>query len=407
MIIFKDEDLNENWNLMELNDLLESQKAGCWGKESDEIDGTTVLRSTNYTKNFKLKLDDVAFREISKKDIENKKLEYMDILLEKSGGGPSQPVGRVILFDLIENRDYVCGNFIQLLRADKKVVYPKYLYYWLVLIHRKGFTNLLQNQTTGIRNLRLKDYLKLQVPLPPLKTQQKIVEILEKAEKLKEWRAEADVLIDEYLKSVFLEMFGDPVKNPKGWEILSLSDLGNWKSGGTPSRKDKTFFMGDVPWYTSGELNSMYISNSIERITEKAIENSNAKLIKPNSLLLGMYDTAALKSSITTVPSSCNQAIAYSELEYENSNIIYVYFAIQIGRKFFRKRQRGIRQKNLNLSMIKDTKIPSPPLDLQNHFAEIVQKVEQLKHHQNQSKQEMDNLFNVLMQKAFKGELTC
>jgi type I restriction enzyme S subunit len=255
--------------------------------------------------------------------------------------------------------------------------------------------------------LNKNDFSKIRIKIPPIETQKKIVEILEKTEKLKEWRTEADELADEYLKSVFFEMFGDPVKNEKGWKKAKLFELGTWKSGGTPSRQKKEFFAGKIPWYTSGELNNTHISDSIENITEEAIENSNAKLIKPNSLLLGMYDTAALKSSITTIYSSCNQAIAYSELENKNSNIIYVYYAIQIGRKFFMSRQRGIRQKNLNLTMVKDTEIPLPPIQLQNQFADIVHQFDEIKNYQSRSKQQIDNLFNTLMQKAFKGELVC
>ncbi|MFA0846885.1 MAG: restriction endonuclease subunit S [Methanobacterium formicicum] len=255
--------------------------------------------------------------------------------------------------------------------------------------------------------LNKNDFSKIKIKIPSIETQKKIVEILEKTEKLKHWRSEAGKLAEEYLKCVFFEMFGDPVKNEKGWKKVKLSELGTWKSGGTPSRQKKEFFTGNIPWYTSGELNNMYISDSVENITEEAIENSNAKLIKPNYLLLGMYDTAALKSSITTINSSCNQAIAYSKLENNYSNIIYVYFAIQIGRKFFMSRQRGIRQKNLNLTLVKDTEIPLPPLQLQNQFANIVEQFEEIKNYQTQSKEQLNNLFNTLMQKAFKGELVC
>ena len=275
-----------------------------------------------------------------------------------------------------------------------------YLYYILSSLHLDSF-----EKSTAIPGLNRNDVYKIKIPLPSLPTQKKIVAILEKAEELKRLREEADKWTGEFLQSVFLEMFGDPVKNEKGWELVKLKDLGSWQSGGTPSRRTQKYFYGTIPWYTSGELNSQFISKSHEKITHEAIRNSNAKLIQPKTLLLGMYDTAGLKSSITTVLSSCNQAIAYSELENGGANIFFVYFAIQIGREFFMSRQRGVRQKNLNLTMVKNINIPKPPLPLQNKFAIIVEKVEQMKGEQGKSKEEISNLFNAIMQKAFKGEL--
>lgn len=405
MIIFKDEDLNENWNLMELNDLLESQKAGCWGKESDEIDGTPVLRSTNYAKNFKLKLDNVAFREISKKDLENKKLEYMDILLEKSGGGPTQPVGRVILFDLIDDQEYVCGNFIQLLRVNKNIVDPKYLYYWLVLVHRKGFTNLLQNQTTGIRNLRLKDYLKLQVPHPPLKTQEKIVEILEKAEKLKEWRAESDELADEYLKSVFLEMFGDPVKNEKGWEITNFKEIASI---------DKKSIKAELI-----NENSNYIGlEHLESGTGKILKISSAKIagLKSNKylfddkcVLYGKLRPYLNKVALPNFKGVCSTDILPIIPIKDKSNKYFIKSLLSLDYyiKKATEQSTGANLPRISPKAIENFKVYSPPLDLQNQFADIVQHVEDLKSYQSESNQQIDNLFNTLMQKAFKGELVC
>jgi type I restriction enzyme S subunit len=236
--------------------------------------------------------------------------------------------------------------------------------------------------------------------------QKRIVAILEKAEETKRFRAQADKLTNKLLQSVFLEMFGDPVKNPKGWNYKKLMELGHWQSGGTPSRTNKDYFDGDIQWYTAGELNSLFVYDSIEKITQDAIKDSSAKLISPNNLLLGMYDTAALKSSITTVECACNQAIVFSKLEYGLANIFYLYYVIQVARKHYMRQQRGVRQKNLNLSMIRNLEVPVPPIELQQKFAQIVEKVETMRKIHNQSNQEINKLFNTFAQKAFKGELT-
>ncbi|VVB97269.1 Type-1 restriction enzyme MjaXIP specificity protein [uncultured archaeon] len=285
---------------------------------------------------------------------------------------------------------------------NNSLIETKYLYYCL----QSEKNNILSKKSHATQdNINLTILRNHEIPLPPLPTQKKIAAVLEKAETLREWRKEADGLTDRFLKSTFLEIFGDPVENPKGWEYKKLMELGNWQSGGTPSRSNGDYFKGYIPWYTAGELNSLFVCDSIEKITQDAIKESSAKLISPNNLLLGMYDTAALKSSITTVECACNQAIVFSKLEFEFANIFYLYYVIHVARKHYMRQQRGVRQKNLNLSMIRNLEVPIPPIELQNKFASIVHQVEQIRQYQEQSKQQIDHFFNVLMQRAFHGEL--
>ncbi|WP_297811117.1 restriction endonuclease subunit S [uncultured Methylophaga sp.] len=247
---------------------------------------------------------------------------------------------------------------------------------------------------------------KVQIPIPPLAEQKQIATILDAADSL---RLKDQQLVEHYTalsQSLFLEMFGDPISNPRGWDVSCLGNIGKWHSGGTPNRKNTDYFAGDIPWVTSGELNNMYISDSKEHISEDAIKNSAAKIINKDSLLLGMYDTAALKSSITTEVISCNQAIAFSTLDSSKANTVFVYSMIQYGKEHFRRLQRGVRQKNLNLTMIKEIEIIHPPIELQNQFAERIKIIEQQKQQAKTNLQKSEALFNSLLQQAFTGELT-
>jgi len=115
-----------------------------------------------------------------------------------------------------------------------------------------------------------------------------------------------------------------------------------------------------------------------------------------------MYDTAALKSTINKVECSCNQAIAFAKLDDNRANTVFIYYFIQYGKDFLRRMQRGVRQKNMNLSMIKDLKIFLPPIELQNSFAEIIKQIETQKKLTQQSLQKSEDLFQSLLQRAFK-----
>ncbi len=293
------------------------------------------------------------------------------------------------------------GRGLSAIRVKSNYNY-RYIYYFLKT-GEKQIAKLGVGST--FKSITQKEIARILVSIPErLDDQIRIATLLNKAESLIQKRKESIALLDEFLKSTFLELFGDPVRNEKGWGKIKLGVLGNWKSGGTPSRNKREYFSGNIPWITSRELNDLYINDSGEKITEEAILNSNAKFIEEQSLLLGMYDTAALKSSINTVHISCNQAIAYAKLNNELCNTLFVYFNIQIGKDYFRKQQRGVRQQNMNLSMIKELKILNPPLHLQNHFGQIVEKTNYLKTQYQQSQQELENLYFSLSQRAFKGE---
>lgn len=245
----------------------------------------------------------------------------------------------------------------------------------------------------------------IKIPLPSLSEQKCIAEILDKADELRQKRQQSIEKLDELLQATFIDMFGDPVTNPKNLDYIQLGKLGNWASGGTPSRSNKTFFNGTIPWYTSGELNNIYVSDSIEKISIEAIENSSTKLIPRGSLLLGMYDTAGLKSSITTIDSACNQAIAFAKINDNLANKLFVYHQIQLIKEHLKQKQRGVRQKNFNLTMIKEIEILNPKLELQNSFAKTAARIEQQKQTLLKQLNEQKNLFQSLQQRAFNGEL--
>lgn len=256
-----------------------------------------------------------------------------------------------------------------------------------------------------MKHITKKYFDDIKIPVPNLIIQRKIAEVLDKVQELIDKRKEQIGALDELVKSRFIEMFGDPIKNHKKLAKAKLSDLGEWKTGGTPSRSKNEYYNGNIPWLSSGELNNKYCFSSNEMITELAINESSAKIIAPGSLLLGMYDTAALKSTINMIECSCNQAIAYSKLNDNLVNTIYIYYCIQIGKGFYKSQQRGVRQKNLNLSMVKGLEVLMPSLELQNQFANFVEQVDKLKFKMEKSLKELEDNFNSLMQKAFKGEL--
>lgn len=275
--------------------------------------------------------------------------------------------------------------------------HPRWVYYMLSSFKLERFSEGAGVPTLN-RNL-VHDEL---IPVPPLPEQKRIAAILDKADAIRRKRQQAIQLADDFIRALFLTLFGDPVTNPKGWPLKRFGEIGKWSSGGTPSRTVSDFFKGDINWYSAGELNSRYLDGSVEKISESALKNSAAKIFKKDSLLVGMYDTAALKISILTHDSSCNQACANVECN-ELSNVDWLYSYIDCSRDSYLSRRRGVRQKNLNLGMIRDFLLPLPPRDLQDEFVKFVSAVFDIK-----KRQELSGclpVFESLSLKAFSGQL--
>lgn len=279
----------------------------------------------------------------------------------------------------------------------------KYLAYYL---RSNRFVNWISDQVAGAKMPRvsMKVFWEHQIPLPPLEEQKRIAAILDKADSVSRKRQQAIDLADDFLRSAFLDMFGDPISNPKGWEVKKFDDLGKWASGGTPSRSVSEYFEGDINWYSARELNSRYLNGSIERITKEALEQSAAKIFPKGSMLVGMYDTAAFKISILKENSSSNQACA-NIIPNSSIEIEWFYSFISFSKEHYLRQRRGVRQKNLNLGMIKEFELPLPPKSKQSEFVDLVNKVMCLTKKQEDSNSGCKNNFNSLSQKAFAGEL--
>ena len=164
--------------------LLEETISGEWGTDCADASGTRVIRTTNFTNDGVLNLDDVVLRSIDQKKVEKKQLHKGDIILEKSGGTKDNPVGRLVYF--AEDGIYLANNFTQVLRPSNSVN-SGYLFaalYYLYQTH-KPLIKGLGNQTNGIQNLKVPQYLQLQVCVPDRKEQDAFEQVMQRADKSK------------------------------------------------------------------------------------------------------------------------------------------------------------------------------------------------------------------------------
>ena len=193
-----------------LGDIVEFSIAGGWGEDPNTFEPPpdytlcNVLRNTNFNNKYNLNFDDVAQRYIRNDKVEKLALQKGEILIEKSGGSPLQPVGRVAFVEKLPfENPVVFSNFLQKIKIAGDGFLPKYVFTYLQVIYHLGYTEFLQNQTTGIKNLRPDDFLNIKVIKLPKSEQKKVAkfafDMREKAKKLEAQALEVLDSVDDYV----------------------------------------------------------------------------------------------------------------------------------------------------------------------------------------------------------------
>ncbi len=277
-----------------------------------------------------------------------------------------------------------------------------YLYYWF-----KGNKSLIDsyanNAVVPILNNRTLETIKL--PIPPLPQQLKIANILDAADDLRQNDKALIAKYDELTQALFLDMFGDPVSNPKGWEKVKFSHVGKLDRGKSKHRPRNApeLLGGKYPLIQTGDIANAggYITNFKSTYSEIGLAQS--KLWKSGTLCITIAANIA-KTGILTFD-ACFPDSVVGFIPNEMTNNEYTQYWMSFLQKIIEDSAPESAQKNINLAILKDLDFPLPPIQLQNQFAERVAVIEEQKAIAQRSLEKSEELFNSLLQRAFKGEL--
>lgn len=357
-----------------------------------------ILRAGNITESG-LTFDDLVFVPSGK--ISNiQKIKKNDILIAASSGSLSV-VGKAAR--ALDDFNGGFGAFCKVLRPNAKVDPAYFANYFFTSEYRRKISSVAAG--ANINNLRNSDIDDLEIPLPPLAEQKRIAAILDKADAIRRKRQQAIELADEFLRSVFLDMFGDPVTNPKGWENKLLGDVVTIRRGASP-RPINDFLGGTVPWIKIGDAtkgDDLFINSTAEAVTEDGAKKS--VFLKEGSLIFANCGVSLGFARILGV-SGCIHDGWLSIENFENAfNKIFLLKWINQLTSYFRSIAPDGTQPNLNTTIMKSQNIIIPPIGLQHEFAKQVEKVEALKAKLKASQLQAEEQFKALSQRAFAGEL--
>ncbi len=390
-----------DFDTFQLKSVLVKNDAGDWGSEPDK-DAVGVIRSTNFNNDGKLDLSDIAYRTLSKRKFDEKKLYASDILIERSGGSETQPVGRVgFITDEMAKTDYAFANFIQRISLNNDVD-AKFTYYCLQQMYEMGITAGMQSQTTGIRNLDWKQYIKANLPKPTLSEQSAIAAILSKVDEAIE-SVQACISAAEQLKKSLMqnlltgrmkpdgtlrkddefyvdEKFG---KVPKGWEIEKFGKRVVLLYG--KSQKEVVSEAGTIPVYGTGGI----------------IEYATKALCNHKSILVGRKGTID-KPYFIDEPFWAVDTTYYVDT-FINGNMKYLYYILL--RMNLGNLNEATGVPSVTRRTINRQKVVIPPLDEQNSIVNVIEKIERQIDKKQSKIATLEQLKKSLMQNLLTGKV--
>ena len=360
-----------------MKDLLSGSFAGEWGSESGEV-LTPVLRTANFNDDGSLDYDSPAYRCIPEKKVQAKRMLRGDIILEKSGGTPNRPVGIMAYYD--SDDEALCSNFNHILRFDADSVNPFFMFHQLRWLREKGAFSPYTRKTTGLQNLQMKAFVDLELKVPTKAKQDGVAATIRAIDLRRNELKKLLEKLDELVKSRFVEMFGDPIENPKQLPIMRIDEIADVQTGATPLRSNAAYYGGSIPWVKTGEVAAGLLEEAEETITELALQETNCKLFPAGTILVAMYgqgDTRG-KAAILRYAAATNQACAAILLN-EEYDADFILAQLNLRYKDLRSRSLGGNQQNLSLKIIKAYELIVPSTEQQREFMAFVQQVDKLK----------------------------
>ena len=330
------------------------------------------------------------------------KIRINDIIMCTSSGSPDL-VGKCAKSETDYEGSF--GAFCAGIRPDVEKTSASYLYHFLSSPVFRNWTK--SSAGANIKNIRISELAEFKIPLPPLTEQKRIATILDKADAIRRKRQQAIQLADEFLRAVFLDMFGDPVTNPKGWDIKPLKDIVKVTTGNTPSRKEDSYYGDYIEWIKSDNINtpSHILTQATEYLSQKGL--SVGRSVPSGSTLItciaGSFDCIG-NAAYADREVAFNQQIN-ALTPYEGINNWFLYALVLFSKRQIQAASTNSMKGMVSKGKMEEIAVISPPEADQKKFETIYFQWRDIQNKADASLSEVSNIFSSLSQRAFSGNL--
>ena len=296
------------------------------------------------------------------------------------------------------------GGFVSALRSASGRLDPAYLYRWFSSPRVQATVRSFGQQTTNISNLNIGRCLDMELLLPPLPEQRRIAAILDKADELRAKRRAALAKLDTLTQSIFLEMFGDPVRNDRQWPIKRLSEVGSIERGVSKHRPRNApeLLGGPYPFVQTGDVTNSggYVSRASSTYSEAGLRQS--RLWPAGTLCVTIAANIAHAGILAMDACFPDSVVGFRTPD--SSTVEYVRVWLSFLRKTLEDSAPSFAQKNINLDTLRNLPIPVPPPERQRSFAAAMSALQSQRALQGSSVPTLDLVFASLQHWAFDSD---
>ena len=370
--------MKDGWKYKKLGDLFPYIKNGANIKQSREAKGYPITRIETLSCGV-FNRDRLGYANIYEIDkYEDYVLQSHDLLLSHINS--KIYIGRTVEYKAEEGETIIHGMNLLRLKSNQKVINSSFFAYYALSTKFKDDIAKIRKDAVNQSSVAISDLKCIRLPLPPLPEQQSIVAELDKINEIIDLKKTQLKDLDLLAQSIFYDMFGEPIENPKGWEVKKLGAITEVGTGSTPNRKNISFYSGNNSWVKSTEVCNCAIYETQEHISEVALEETNCTMYPVNTILMAMYGQGRTRGQIAIlkIVACTNQAVA-AIIPSPNFESLFLYQHLHLMYDNIRSMARGGNQANLNLSLVKSIKIILPPLSLQHSFADKIKAIESQK----------------------------
>ena len=286
----------------------------------------------------------------------------------------------------------------QIILPDISKAIPKFLWYQL------NDERKWRRAGTAQPFIKPSDVKNKEIFLPEIKEQNRIVDILDVADALRQKRKQSLQLLDDFLRATFLDMFGDPLAKRNKFKTVPLGSMVDFIGGGTPSRKISEYWQGKHKWASSKDMKGLILKDTQERISDNAVKESVTKLVNPGTLLVVVKSKILLRYLPVLISESevCFNQDIKGMVPNKDIDSWYLLFHMRIGQDALLQIARGANTEGLTLDHLRNYKLILAPKDIQEQFSVIAKKTVTMIENMQKSQNELDNQFNALTQRYFE-----